>query len=508
MSNYENRVQRDLVTDAVFTESNEEFILPDYMPEIGRVLRVGATLLPEEHYAGSDSTEFSGRVEYRLLYSDSEGNVTEAPLEGRYRYLLPSGGADAPLTYTEERIESVNARPTAPRKLGIRARIFARPHMLKEEAIGTPVEALAGEDPTETLEREISILARIPFSSGIPTAEGSFTIEGASPDALTLLSTLSHLLPESKEVHDGYISVRGKLIFTLLLKKQEALPFVKVCSIPFEEEFPLDGAKAGDALSLRAALGAPTVSFEAAGEDTTLIIGADCTLSGVVLRNESVSVVEDLYVHGARHEIARKPFSTDSLIGTASGNVTVSADLPLPSDFKREGTLFPAFSVKESEISRVGDKTVVAGTLSASLLCFREDDIEKCELSLPFRAELPLASRESEGESFTATVTPIGGGAEPCGDGVRLSTELALSVTSTRPVTLSLPCAIQKLEDTFFSKCPTVTIYYPTDGDTLWSVGKRYGVPLSTLKKRNGMPESAESYMPLDGYAYLFVNGL
>ena len=62
MSNYENRMQRDLVTDAIVTESNEEFILPDYMPEIGRVLRVSATLLPDEPFPETGGTEFSGGV--------------------------------------------------------------------------------------------------------------------------------------------------------------------------------------------------------------------------------------------------------------------------------------------------------------------------------------------------------------------------------------------------------------------------------------------------------------
>ena len=63
MANFENRIQRDILTDTVFTEANEEFILPDYMPEIGRVLRVSAALLPDECYIGSDAAEFSGRVE-------------------------------------------------------------------------------------------------------------------------------------------------------------------------------------------------------------------------------------------------------------------------------------------------------------------------------------------------------------------------------------------------------------------------------------------------------------
>ena len=106
MSNFENHVQKELVTDTVFTESNEEFVLPDYMPEIGRVLRVCSSILPDEPFFGTEGAELSGRIEYRLLYADGEGVVTEAPLEGHYRYRLAEREAHAPVLYTEEMLES------------------------------------------------------------------------------------------------------------------------------------------------------------------------------------------------------------------------------------------------------------------------------------------------------------------------------------------------------------------------------------------------------------------
>ncbi len=508
MSNFENRVQKDLVTDAVFTESNEEFILPDYMPEIGRVLRVSATLLPEEHYVGSDGTEFSGRLEYRLLYSDGEGTVTEAPLEGRYRYRIPACGKEGAVTYTEERIESVNARPSAPRKLGIRTRIHARPHVLTEEEVGVPLSALVGDAPAETVTREVAVLARNACYSGALHAEGRFTVEDTAPDALTLISVQSAVLPEAREAHDGYLSVRGRLIFTLLLKKHDGLPFVKVCTLPCEEEITAPDARKEDALMLRTHVASPTVTLEEEGESTAILLDTEYFIVGTLLRNHTISVLEDLYVHGAHHDVAKRPFAAERLIGCASGNLTVGAELALPADVKMTGCLFPRFSVKEANASRVGDKAVIEGTLDAALLCFGEGEIEKCELTLPFRAELTLGGAKEDGESFTLSVTPVGGDAQANGGNARVSTELAVSLSAACPVSLSLPATAVKLGDAEKPSPTSVVLYYPTDGDTLWSVGKRYGVPLSELKRQNGIPEEEESTIPLDGYSYLFVKGL
>lgn len=508
MSNYENCAERDLVTDAVFTESNEEFILPDYMPEIGRVLRVSATLLPDEPFPETGGTEFSGKIEYRLLYGDGEGNITEAPLEGRYRYRLQAPEGRALTLFTEERIESVGARPTAPRKLGIRTRIYARPHMLADEEIAVPLSVLTGEGASvETVEKEIKLLRRKAFTSGLLHAEGSFTVEDTLTDALSLLSVQSAFLPEEKTASDGYLSVRGRLIFTLLLKKDGELPFVKVCTLPIEEEIPAEGARLGDAVTLRAFVGSPAITLEAEGENTALLVDAEYSLSCVLSHNQAASVLEDLYVHGMHHDIMRKTVTSEALIGCASGNFTVGAECALPADFSASGCLFPSFALKEATVSHVGEKAIVVGTLTAHLLSFGSGEVGRCELSLPFRTELALGGVENE-DRLSLFVSPVGGSAQASDGGVRLSTELAVDVTAIRPLSLSLPSALIKKGEILPKTTPTITLYYPCDSDTLWSVGKRYSVPLSVLKQENGMPEDEDILAPLDGYAYLFVNKL
>lgn len=509
MSNFENRVQKDLVTESVFTESNEEFILPDYMPEIGRVLRLSATLLPDEHFVGSDGAEFSGRMEYRLLYSNGEGEITEAPLEGRYRYHVPSNGK-AVLAYTEERIESIGARPTAPRKLSLRTRICARPHLLYEEAVGASLSDLLGDAPADVIQKEVALLSRTSCSSGLLHREERFTVEGCAPEELTLISLQGALLPELAEAHDGYISLRGRLIFTLLLKKGEETPFVKLCTIPFEEEITSEGAEEGDAVSTRAFCGAPAVTLVSEGENTALLFDAEYSLSCVLCRNRPFSYLDDLYAHGEKHEIVRKPFSSLSFVGAGAGNFTVGETLSLPADFKGEGTLLPQFSLKEAEATQVGERTVLEGKLGVLLLSFLGTESDRCELTLPFRVELPIGKEKKEGDQIAFNITPVYGSAQGTGDGAHLSLELAASVCVLRPVSLSLPDSALHLGAVEAPDPTSVTLYYPKDGDSLWSVGKRYGVPLAVLKEKNGIPddENAALAKSLDGYAYLFVGGL
>ena len=195
-------------------------------------------------------------------------------------------------------------------------------------------------------------------------------MEGCSPEALTLISLQGALLPEAVEAHDGYLSVRGKLVFTLLLKKAEETPFVKLCTLPFEEEITAEDARIGDGVSMRAFCGAPAVTLASEGEDTAILFDAEYSLLCVLCRNRPFSYLDDLYAHGARHEILRKPFSAESLVGTATGNFTVGEEVSLPADFKSGGTLLPQFSLKEAEATPLGERVILEGKLGVLLLSF------------------------------------------------------------------------------------------------------------------------------------------
>ena len=507
MAFFENRVQKDLFGETVVADTTEEFILPDYMPEIGRVLRLCSTLLPDEPYLGTDGAEFSGRIEYRLLYSDGEGRLTEAPLEGRYRYRAGAEGGEC--AFTEEVLEGVSLRPTAPRKLSVRARVVARPHVMKTEALGVSPEALMPEQVCEVIRREQSVVRTLPVFVPSLRSEGQFTLEEEDARDLALVSASASVLPERAEAHDGYVSVYGKLVCLCVLKKEGQTPFTRSYSLPFEEELTASNACAGDLVTVRGACPSPTVTLEEAGGGMLLSIDTEYSLSCLLHRNESTSLLCDLYAHGASYSLSRKSVVGESLLGAYTGNFTVSGELPLPADFASEGrVLIPSFTVKESTPLVDGGRAVVEGVLGVSLLALGADACDRTELSMPIRLELPLGCSLCDGDRILCALSPVGGTVSASGGNVRLSTELSVSATAKRPFSASIPVAAVKGEYTPLPE-GTLLAYYPTEEDSLFSIGKRYGVPLALLAKQNGIPDAGDAEWEnpklLDGYSYLLI---
>ena len=78
-------VQIPLPPRELSAEVAGDFTLPDYQPEIKRLLRIGVNLLPPNPFAGSSGAELTGSMDYYVLYVGQDGGVYCAPLSAEYR---------------------------------------------------------------------------------------------------------------------------------------------------------------------------------------------------------------------------------------------------------------------------------------------------------------------------------------------------------------------------------------------------------------------------------------
>ena len=80
MKEYTENARRDVqlpVCDrTVTTDLSGEFSLPDYQPEIKRLLRIGASVLPPVRYAAGDNVEMGGSMDYFVLYMGNDNRLS------------------------------------------------------------------------------------------------------------------------------------------------------------------------------------------------------------------------------------------------------------------------------------------------------------------------------------------------------------------------------------------------------------------------------------------------
>ena len=509
MGNETNKIMRSVGEDSLLCETNEDFLLPDYMPEIRRVLTLESTLSPEEPILRTGGADFEGRLLYKLLYTDETGALTEAPLEGHYRASFER--EDTPLLLSPyERIESVSFRPVGPRKLSVRAkvRIFPDARVPDEAAPSLDVLTAGLDTDVEALPSEAKVLSVYSAVSDSLEAEFVTRPEGMDVENVRLLASHGDLLVEGVTASEGKISLYGTLFAQAVLAPPEGETTVVAKRIPFEAELSCPEAKAGDAVTAYGLFDGMEITCEGEGEAAELVMCLRYRVRAAGKRNNTLPYVSDLYAIGKSTALSRKETKLESLVGAATGTASVDGETAVEPDEEGE-VLLSTLAVRESHLRPFGDKVIIEGEMRGELIVKAENG-HLCEgLSFPFRIEAPIGAVCNEKDLFRYTLHPACAVGSISGGRRRINGELGYSVTVLRPSTVALPHSLSVSERTT-PDASELRIYYPKPQDSLFSVGKMFALPLEKLAAINEMPmpDEKEAHLSktLDGYAWLFVS--
>ena len=80
--NQKQLIKMSVCDKRINKEISGDFTLPDYQPEIKRLLRIGAEVLTPECSFGINDCEISGNIDYYVIYLGADNQMYCAPLTG------------------------------------------------------------------------------------------------------------------------------------------------------------------------------------------------------------------------------------------------------------------------------------------------------------------------------------------------------------------------------------------------------------------------------------------
>ncbi|MBO5269693.1 MAG: DUF3794 domain-containing protein [Clostridia bacterium] len=502
-------VRLPLFCKTVTEEYNHDFTLPDYLPEIRKMLRVTVTVLPPESYASASDVEYAGELRYHILYTGADGELHSTDLPAEYTLSVPvdppafcnlSMGVEA---WADGTPELLVTRVLSPRKLGIRTRIAFR---TRAQAWHSLEESLTG-NPNGRIERRVGEADSAVILRGRTTAE---LVDEILPDAAFAASPIrvagheeqvfvSEAIPDKDRVH-----LRGELHLKLLLshiqteseEEGSAHPLTTVHrKIPFSVAVDLDGA---DRYCDARGFGAPA-DIKLTVEDGRIIADAEFILTAECQKNQRFAYTRDLYSTGAECETTVEVLPLPFALSAQNGNFTFSDTVSLensgvsPSD--RILDVCGDFGVEE--VTEKNAQTVFTGTAHFHLLTENTDSGEFGfgEISLPFRYLAPSANDRTDlpaVKDHDASFVPLTIRTKRDGETLALDAEVAVS-TRTAGAT-----EIHRLTEAKFGEperkdSGAIVLTYPAPGTALWDVAKKYRTDLLPLAERNGLDPSPDA---------------
>lgn len=501
------RMQAPLGERQLVTELSEELDLPDYQPEIKRLLRVRAEVMPADAYIGAGNAECTGAVEYSVLYAAGDGMLYCATCSGSYRFAFPVeltpelDAGEGLLCDVDSQPESVTGRVTAPRKLTLRCRLRTRAQLWGTRVLPDP----AGQ--TADLQRLMGQCeaAHLFLATGEPLVLGDEIVCDPKDGDIRVISAEGRVLVSEAVAGSGTVSCRGEVCLRLLCSYDAT---GTVCTlqrrIPFSQSVEADGVE----VNCEACADGVCQDVRVTVEEGRIACDVTVCLRTRAQRNEAVSYLKDAYSTQAECETTVRSLEVPVALRSVCGNASLNA-VQEPEEVGARAGMRPVDvdgSVVLTGVEQARGKYYLLGKCRLSVLMQGEADWSVQELELPLRYEVDGAASGME-----ITAAELRGEVLSCrvrADGERLGVDAEVAVCGT----LRGTCGVRVLTDlqcgaAWQAPNAIFTVCYPGKTDTLWSVAKRYHTPVSALTAKNALAQApaADATDSLAGVSFLLV---
>lgn len=501
-------MQIPLCDKSVLTEVAGDFSLPDYQPEIKRLLRIRPCVLPPACYAGSGNAEFSGALDYYVLYSAVDGGLYCAPLHTEYTVSVPcaQGEGEAELCLADIVPESVVGRVSAPRKLNIRCRLRSNVRVLGTLPASEQTEGLVDPFSVERLVGE-QTLAQIDCGVGEAVRLSEDILTDARGRNLRLVCAEGQVHVQEASCGMGVVNCRGEVELKLMLCAEEQgslpdpVPTYLVRKLPFAGSVSVASARPGSECCVSGSCSELSVAVE----ETYMHAEMGVVLCANVMTNRPVRYTKDLYSTKKASECSYDTYALPVAIRALNGNFTQSDSTSLAEvEMPANGSIVDVCGSAEAEqMSWDRGRCTLSGTAHYVVLLYTDGEIAPYEVSMPWKYEMECAREPSD---WRARVQVLSCRARVDGERIGIDAEItcAAELWDTEQVRVLRSVKFGEAQS---GASGAFTVCYPADTDSIWSVAKRYATSLAAVRNANELSAEACADDPtsIAGCKYLIV---
>ena len=481
-------------------ESSCEYLLPDYMGDIRKVLMSRARALPSGSFIADGAVEASGTVEYEIIYADSENKLTAINTASDFEVRIPTETDGCDGCEVECELSSLSLRVVGPRKLSLKATVSTEATVSESGAPAVLGDAFVGDFKMETEERsffsESSVTVESEEREYAEEAERLPGVRGDEVEILTVSGTVR--VTESQSVEGGVL-VKGEIIIVALVRTPEQPAIAVRRVIPFEETVAIDGIGAGVDSYADGYVSSAVCAVNEEEDGCALVLNAIVKYRATVFENVEESLTVDAYSCERESENRYSELEYRELVEGRNFDVSLLFDMPKDSlgcadaaEILLAGAEVrsPRLSVGENGVILTGEvlisgvacennvdgtKTYIPIKLSeqfeqnVNISCQNADNIK-----LECRAFAPFCEALLDAESIHFKVCVSG----------RALIERAHSCTRL--------CECNLLPDAVTAASPSrITVYYPTSGESLFKIAKKFHTTSAKIAADNAINESA-----------------
>ena len=491
MNKQDQQIMKTQLSKRTFvSELSKDYSLPDYQPEIKRLLKISANILPPKTDFGMNDAVFSGNIDYYVLYLGVDNQMYCAPISDEYSINMPLEGnrwGDYLDGFVDVLPENISGRVTAPRKISIRSRIKTVADVFSNIYASQSFADSIGDESIKKLQGKVLSASMDRVLSDTVNIGDEIILDSRDGDVRVICADGKVMLSEVKGNNNEAI-LRGDAYVKILACREEAgEPYVIYRKLPIFASVPLKGADISSSVSGRGYINELSVVVDEGR--ITLDVGVifDCT----AIKNVPVEYTKDMYSTACATRCEYKGYDVVSDRGAMNCNFTSSEtrtldELGLDASSKLLDVTGCAFV---DSVTLDENKMKVAGKIKYNCLMENADEYSLREIEMPF-SYLTDSKRGAKNNFVTAEVVSTRGKV----DGERMSLDSEISLTCKAYDS----CGISTLEAMHFGEGVDTAqnqfvVIFPSREDSVWSVAKKnYVSPERILEANDGIASRLE----------------
>lgn len=359
----------------------------------------------------------------------------------------------------------------------------------------TPVDIITGITGAEGVETEMSEICscRIMAETEAISSIREETALPAALDARTALMEWGEAWVESCEADLGGVRVKGSVnVETLISSGVEGRPAASVRnSLDFEQLVEVPEWLAGEVCA-EAELRRLDTMVEQGGEreDSLLVIEADVGVRVTSLGRECVTALTDAYAtSGAKLNVTGDDVELCADLRCVRCTEQVKGTLLLSENAPGVGNVISVIVHPNISAWGTNSESSIEGILEATVLYMPggSDTVASAHSEMPFSIKCPGELNDS---SMVCLSVLSAEASTLMSDRVELKCTLGVNTFTRDEEKIYVVNDVSEGE--MLKKRPGVILFWPAADDTLWSIARRYSVPVNELKQMNGGSETVE----------------
>lgn len=479
------------VFDQVIEQSiDADFTLPEYLPEISRVLKCTSTPMLISKSTEGATLSIEGEESIVVIYSDSTGNISS------FEYVIPfAKSIELPQTnlgFVKVSLKTnyLNYRPTGKRKIDVHGAVGI--HICALYNDGLPVITDLCGSGIEVQKEKVALTCPCGYFDKSIIIDEELGLNNGAPPITSIVRYKATAEIDECKIISGKIITKGEMKLHTVYLSENASGCQKFDAvIPFTQI--IDASGCDDNCNCEANVTVSSIELKpranTTGEVCTLNLEAKLCIVAKTHCEQSLEIVTDTFSTLYEGEQETKDVYYTKLLEIAEEKFVCKKVLEFT-----EGTLSQVADmwceVQTGPIKQSDGEYSIGGTVTICILGFDCDEtVVYFEKPLDFSFPCKI---DSKGENLT--IIPNVRTTESSyilqeQDKLEVRVELAVrnEVYTENKICAVTDAKFNKDKKKSLNKGYALVVYYSTSNELVWDIAKRYNTSVESIRKANGL---------------------